>query len=105
MLVGVGFVVRGAIVFYFLLMAHLTLSMANLSWAQFWRAHLPGAALALIVALQLEAVSSLFRQWQAPPLLTLSIATATVLATLPLLLHHAPNLFLGRDGTWLLQLL
>ncbi len=104
-LVGVAVGVSGAIVVNFLLMAHLTLSMANLSWAQFWRAHLPGAALALIVALQLEAVSALFRQWQAPPLLTLSIAIATALATLPLLLHHAPRLFLGRDGTWLLQLL
>ena len=50
-------------------------------------------------------MSALFRQWEAPPLLTLSIATATALATLPLLLHHAPRLFLGRDGTWMLHLL
>ena len=103
-LVGVAVGVSGAIVVNFLLMAHLTLSMANLSWAQFWRAHLPGAALALIAAVQLEAVSSLCRQWQAPPLLTLTIATAATLTTLPMLLHHAPQLFLGRDGTWILQL-
>jgi O-antigen/teichoic acid export membrane protein len=102
---GVAAGVSVAIAVNFLLMAQLCLTLTDLSWERFIRAHLPGLALALVVGVELEIASTIVRQWTASPHVTLLASAATVLVSLPVLLRSAPRVFLGREGHWMLRML
>lgn len=101
---GVAAGVSGAIAVNFLLMAQLCLTLTDVSWGRFVKAHFPGLALAVVVGVQLEVASMIVKQWTASPLLTLLASAGTLLVSLPVLLRSAPHVFLGREGFWMLDM-
>jgi PST family polysaccharide transporter len=102
---GVAFGVLGAITINFLLMAALSLSVTEVSWGSFVRAHRPAFALTLVVGLLVWGVATLLRVWSLPPLAVLLIASAITAAVSLLAVRVVPRLLLGRDGLWMLEML
>jgi O-antigen/teichoic acid export membrane protein len=102
---GVAAGVLGAVAVNFLLMAHLSLRMAGMSWGVFARAHREplalGAAVALIAGSAAAAArtTSMSSAWIVAATAGSAVVGAAALARL------APSVFLGRDGAWMLSLL
>ena len=89
----------------FLLMAHLSLDVAQMTWRGFWMAHRPAAWLTLASFPPMAAVTVLARQLELPALVTLIAGGATFGATGLLLVWRLPGPFLGDDGRWMWQAL
>lgn len=102
---GVACGVVSALGIHFILMAHLSLGLANMTWQSFWAAHIPGLTLTAILGPQAWAFTMLLRYADYPPIVVLMISAAGLLVTTFALLRHTPQLFLGQDGLWILQAL
>ncbi|MER9326503.1 lipopolysaccharide biosynthesis protein [Mesorhizobium sp. M0488] len=101
---GVAFGVGGAFGINFLLMAQLSLRVTEMTWADFFVAHLPGLALAGVVGTGVWALVEWLRELRLPPI-SLLIDTALLASAGGLMLCWIlPSLFLGRDGLALLRL-
>jgi hypothetical protein len=102
-IVGVAWGALAALTINFLTMAELSLSVAGIPWATFWRAHVPAVWLTLGSFPIVWASASLLRQWSLPPLATLGLTAIVAGAVVLVLSVRAPNLFLGPDGRWILE--
>lgn len=100
-IVGVAWGVLLALTVNFLLMAHLSLDQARLSWTEFWRAHLPAALITMVTTPLVWVVATLFRHWGLAPLAVLMTGIVVVLACSLGLVLLAPATFLGSDGQWM----
>jgi PST family polysaccharide transporter len=99
---GVALAVLATLGLNFLLMAHLSLKEAEMSWRCFAAAHLPGLALGALVGVNGWAVVALLRPLDLPPVLVLAGTAAGVLPAL-LLAVWLPGVFLGEDGRWMMR--
>lgn len=98
---GLSGVAAGVLVALFanyLMMAHLSLSVGQISWSRFAAAQLPALGLSIVLgAVSLAALTGLQHLgW--PPLANLVLVTVAVLGTAGLLLQVAPALVLGEHG-------
>lgn len=102
---GVAWGALTALTVNFLLMAGLSLSVAGISWATFWQAHVPAVRLTIASFPAVWATATLLRHWNQPPLVVLGVAAAMGTAVAILVGVRAPGLFLGPDGLWILDAL
>jgi PST family polysaccharide transporter len=102
---GVALGLFFAITINFIFMAQLSLQLAQLSWRDFWAAHVPALALAAVSGIEAWGLASLLRNWEYPPLTVLVTSSACVLLTALLLMRYSPVRFLGQDGLWMLKTL
>jgi O-antigen/teichoic acid export membrane protein len=99
---GAAIGVTAAIGVNFMLMAHLSLILANMTWSAFFEAHAPAmrltliyAALSLVLAFGLRAVNF-------PPAAILAVSAIVLAVTTLGLLRSMPRWILGSDGQWML---
>lgn len=100
---GVAVAVTVALVVNFLLMAHLSLGMVNLTWGALAALHRPALALAAGCGLVAWAAASPLRFAGAPAFAVLLVAGGVTFTCAVLVMRYAPALFLGRDGQWVLD--
>lgn len=96
--VGVAVGVLGALLVNYLLMAHLSLSVGQISWAAFVRAQAPAFALAVILGGAAAAASAGSHHLGLPPLIGLMAGGAAALGTAALVIWARPTLALGEHG-------
>jgi PST family polysaccharide transporter len=101
---GVAVAVFFTLAANYLLMAHLSLRMAEMSWGAFWYAHLPGLALATLTAGGVGMTAGLMRAWGLGPVLVLVGSVAALVPTAAVA-GCMPRLFLGEDGQWMVRTL
>ena len=100
---GVAVGVVAAIAVNFLLLAQLSLTLTGMSWQRYWAVHVPGLAVAGILAAELSMLTAVVRGWGLSAAPTLAVAGAIVVVSLLLLLRYVPQALLGRDLHWMLQ--
>src|SRR3989442_6913629 len=100
---GVAVGVLGALAVNYVLMAHLGLRLAGLSWRRFWQAHLHALLTAAVVAALVGGLAPLLRAWGLPDVAVLLTAAVLGLGGTLLLVRAAPQTFLGADGLLLLH--
>jgi O-antigen/teichoic acid export membrane protein len=101
-LAGVSWGVLAAVTVNFLLMAHLSLQVAEMRWREFARAHFPAVALTAVVTPAVWMATSALRHWHTSAFVIVIVAAAIVALTCGLLIWSAPSAFLGADGQWML---
>ena len=84
-------------------MAHLSLALLGIGWRNLWAAFIPALMLTAALGAELWALSRLLAPAGMRP--SSILLTALPLATLTgfLLVRLMPRLFLGPDGSWMLQ--
>jgi len=95
---GVAAGVFGALVFNYLLMAHLSLSVGQISWLQFARVQLPAIGPALVLGAVALATVTGMRQLGSPALVSLVAALTTTAVAAVLLVRLAPPAMFGVHG-------
>ena len=100
---GVALGVLGALTVNYLLMAHLGLQLAHLSWRRFWGAHLNALRAAVVAGAATWGLAALLHRWGLPPAAVLAVVVTVGLGTGLLLVWTAPRLVLGADGLWMLD--
>jgi PST family polysaccharide transporter len=95
---GVALGVLGALFGNYLLMAHLSLSVINVSWARFAQAQLPAIRVTVVLAAVTLGTMEVIRPLGLPPLAGLLAGTAAAAGTAALGAWLVPNLALGQDG-------
>jgi PST family polysaccharide transporter len=95
---GVAVGVLGALFINYLLMAHLSLRVAQVSWLRFAQAQVPAFRLTLVVAAVTLAVTLGTRHLGLPPWVVLLIGATAAAGTTVLAAWGAPTLALGESG-------
>lgn len=95
---GVAVGVLGALFINFLLMAHLGLSVAQISWLRFARVQLPAFRLTMVVGAVTLAITAWTRHFGLPPVVCLLAGSAAAAGTGVLAAWRAPALTLGESG-------
>jgi O-antigen/teichoic acid export membrane protein len=95
---GVAIGVLSALFTNYLMMAHLSLSIIQVSWAKFAQVQLPALRLTLAIALVTAATSAATRHFSLPPWIGLIAGCAAALITAALMVSLAPTLSLGMHG-------
>jgi O-antigen/teichoic acid export membrane protein len=95
---GVAVGVLGALFVNYLLMAHLSLSLGQISWSRFAQAQLPALRLTMVVGAASVAAAVGARRLGLPPLVGLLAGTAAATGTAALSIWLAPTLALGQQG-------
>ena len=95
---GVAVGVLGALFINYLLMAHLSLNVGQISWGRFVEAQLPALRLTLVVGGATLAVALVARRLGFPPLLGLLAGGAAATGTAALLIWLSPTFALGPHG-------
>jgi O-antigen/teichoic acid export membrane protein/thymidylate kinase/energy-coupling factor transporter ATP-binding protein EcfA2 len=99
---GVAVAVLATLALNFFLMAHLALSLTAMSWRTFAAAHVPGLALAALLGLPVAAAAVALRACGAGPLTVLLLSSAAIIPAVPAVICM-PNIFLGRDGRYMIR--
>ena len=102
---GVALGVLGAIAINFLLMAHLSLSLADVTWKGIWAAHRHALTVAALLGAETWLLATLLRGVGLGPVPILLVTGIACLGTAYLLLRYAPQQTLGVDGVWMLRTL
>jgi PST family polysaccharide transporter len=102
---GVAWGALAALTVNFLMMAELSLSVADIDWATFWRAHVPAVRMTMASLPIVGGTAALLRHWSLPPLAILVVTAVVAGAAVLALCNRAPGLFLGADGLWVLEAL
>jgi O-antigen/teichoic acid export membrane protein len=100
---GVAGGVLAAIAVNFLLMAQLSLDLAEMHWRSFWAAHVPALALSAIVGPAVWAFATLLRACTNSPGLVLAATVTSATLVTCSLLWHMPATLLGPSGLWIVQ--
>jgi PST family polysaccharide transporter len=95
---GVAVGVLGAIFANYLLMAHLSLSVINVSWASFAQAQLPAFRLTVLLAAVTLGTMGAARHLGLPPLPGLLVGLGGAAGAAALAARLAPKLALGENG-------
>src|SRR3954469_18420504 len=99
---GVSLGVLVALAVFFVLMAQLSVRLTAITWREYLAAHAPAASLTLLVGLEVWAVATLLRRFDAPAFAVLAASVGVCLITFAALLKLKPKLVLGEDGLWAL---
>jgi O-antigen/teichoic acid export membrane protein len=102
-LAGVAVGVLAAIAINFALMAQLSLGLTGMRWSEFGAAHVPALALTAVVGVSTWIVATYLRELQVTPIMLLVSITLWMPAMALILCWCMPQLFLGKDGQWLLR--
>lgn len=102
-IVGVAVGVSVAITINFFSMAQLSFSITDMTWARFFRVHIPAAILTGIVLGETWILVRLLRDFGWADVYVLLASAGVVGLTLLSLVWFAPKLFLGQDGLWMLK--
>lgn len=102
---GVAWAVIGAVTINFLMMAQLSLSVAELTWTGLWQTHVPALLLTALAAPLVWLAATLCRHWGLPPVAVVGGGAGVFICGVLLLVRLAPRVFLGRDGVWMLDAL
>jgi PST family polysaccharide transporter len=101
-IVGVAWGSLAALTLNFILMASLSLGIAQVTWIEFWNVHRPAAMLTLVsLPLVWMAVAGA-RTMSFPAVVNLLIAGVTLVAVCGGVVVSAPSVFLGAEGIWML---
>lgn len=90
--------VLGALFVNYLLMAHLSLSVGQISWPRFAQAQLPALWLTLLVGAVTVGITAWTRYLGLPPVASLLAGSAAAAGSALLAAWLAPTLVLGDDG-------
>jgi PST family polysaccharide transporter len=105
-LAGVALGVMLAITVNFMLMAQLSLRLADLTWGSVWAAHIPALRLSLVLGVVIWIITDLLRNWGGSPGMILLTAGASASAVGLVLLRYLPREFvLGNEGVWMWETL
>lgn len=102
-IVGVSWGALVALTINFVVMAELSLDVAQLTWGEFWHAHRPAVLLAIGSFPLVWVVVAATRALALPSLAILALTGATFLLVSGLLVWRLPASFLGRDGQWMME--
>lgn len=97
-LTGVAAGVLGAFFINYLIMAHLSLAVAEISWFRFIAAQLPALRLAVVVGAVTLATAAVTRHLDLPPYVGLLAGSLAALGSAVLAVWLAPTLTLGKHG-------
>jgi len=95
---GVAAGVLGALFVNYLLMAHLSLSVGQISWPRFAQAQLPALWLTILVGAVTVGITAWTRYLGLPPVASLLAGSAAAAGSAFLAAWLAPTLALGDDG-------
>lgn len=95
---GVAVGVVGAVTLNFMLMAHLSLKLASMTWKEFMFAHLPAIQLTTIVWAGVSTMAMVLRDLTLPVGIVLFVPIVIIAFFVFLLLYLAPRLILGTDN-------
>jgi PST family polysaccharide transporter len=105
-LAGVALGVMLAITVNFMLMAQLSLRLAELTWGSFWAVHMPALRLSLVLGIVIWIVADLLRDWGISPGIILLTTGASASVVGLILLRYLPREFvLGNEGVWIWETL
>ena len=100
---GAALGVTAAIAINFILMAHLSLILSEMTWTAFWEAHVPAVKLAVVFGAESGLLAFGLRAWGLPPAAILAVSALVLSATVLILIRSTPQWVLGRDGQWILK--
>jgi PST family polysaccharide transporter len=100
---GVAVGILGAVLINYLLMAQMSIQLIGGSWKCFLQAQEKAVLLAAAAASVVVPIVMVLRLAGVPSAIILSAATAASLALLFAIIKFAPNLFLGKEGIWILD--
>jgi O-antigen/teichoic acid export membrane protein len=92
-----------AITVNFLLMAHLSLSEARMTWSDLLRAQVPALLIAAVSGTLVWGTATVLRNWALPPLVVLIAGGTVMVGSALVLMLMAPSMFLGADGQWIVD--
>jgi len=95
---GVAVGVLGALFINYLLMAQLSLSVGQISWARFAQAQLPAMGLSIVLGAATLATAAGTRHLGLPPLPSLAAGSLAAAAAAAVSIRLAPDLVLGEHG-------
>ncbi|MGH7527654.1 MAG: lipopolysaccharide biosynthesis protein [Gemmatimonadales bacterium] len=95
---GVAVGVLGALFFNYLLMAHLSLSVGQISWSRFAQAQLPALGLTIVLGAATLATTAGIRHLGLPPIAGLIGGSLAAAGTAAVAVWLAPTLTLGEHG-------
>lgn len=102
---GVAWGALGALAVNFFLMAELSLDVAQITWREFWAAHRPAVLLTVCSFPVVWGATQLVRDLDAPPIAVILVAGVLQLLVCGVLIARLPQLFLGKDGQWMMDTL
>jgi O-antigen/teichoic acid export membrane protein len=102
-IVGVACGALTAVTVNFVVMAGLSLDVAQITWGDFWNAHRPAVLLAVASFPPVWAVTAVVRRLGFPAPVVLILAGAMFVLVCGVLVWRAPAVFLGRDGQWMME--
>jgi len=102
---GVAWGALLALTVNFFVMAELSVSVAGMTWASFWQAHVPAVRLTLVSFPVVWATTVALRYWGMPAIVVLGAAAVVCGASVLVAWVRAPHLFLGPDGLWVIEAL
>lgn len=102
---GVAFAVLIALAFQFILLTNISLKLVQISWADLLALHVPAAALTAVIGLVSWSLTTALRALGQSAVLILPATALAALACIVLCIRFLPSVFVGRDGTWGLQML
>jgi PST family polysaccharide transporter len=102
-LAGVAWGVLGALTVNYFLMAHLSIKLAEMTWRDFWHAHVPALRLTAVAASIAVLLKTTLDQAGLSPLLILVSTGTAALAAIALALWRFPRVFLGEDGLLMIE--
>ena len=100
---GVAWALFGALGVNYLLMAHLSLQLADMSWKDFWVAHAPAVRLATLAAGTTFVAHELLIVADVVPVVVLAGAGSAGLGASLIAVWAIPSVFLGASGMWMVE--
>ena len=90
--------VAAALVFNFLMMAHLSIQLTTATWLDMLKAHYPALSLGLLTGISTYSLVSLNRMYFGPGLLTLSLTVLGLGLICGLAIWQFPKLFIRKPN-------
>lgn len=104
-IIGVSVGIIAALTANFILMAHLSLTLTQMTWRSFWVAHVPGVSIATIVGGMVWACVSVSRAFSLPSMVVLFEGIIVAMIMGILMVRMVPQTALGSDGIWMTKTL
>ena len=102
-IVGVAWAALAALTFNFIVMASLSLDVAQTTWREFWGVHRPAVMLTVVTFPLVWLVTMGSRTLDLPAPIILLTGGSTLLAVCAALVWCAPTVFLGEEGQWMVE--
>lgn len=101
-LAGVAAGVSIANLIHYSFMAHLCVGITKLEWTDFLLSQTPGIAVASVLAIVLSSIKSLSYGFHLSEIFLLIFCSCSGLFTILACWYLSPNIFLGKDGEWVI---